>query len=129
MRHHQRPLVLLITAIISFLALCCFVYFVSPTKEITLPGSLTDLPFSFDRFLHIPPISIFFVLIALFLFSAGSYLLKSKAHGILIAGFVVIYLLFRLNHLTHPFFLILLLALFFVLELLVSSKNNAKSKN
>lgn len=126
MRHRQRPLVLLITAIVSFLALCCFVYFVSPTTDISLPEMLTGLPFSLDRFLHIQPLIIFFPLFAIFLFSAGSYIFKSKKHGVLIAGFAIIYLLFRLNHLTHPFFLILLLALFFVLELFVSSKNNAK---
>jgi len=129
MRHRQRPLVLLITAIVSFIALCCFVYFIAPDTNISLQGELTGLPFSLDRFLSVPPLSIFFVLLAIFLFSAGSYILKSKMHGVLISSFVGIYLLFRLNHLTHPFFLILLLALFFVLELFISSKNNSKSSN
>jgi hypothetical protein len=126
MRQHKRPLSLLIIGIISLLTLAALVYYFPPNNNLTFPDTLVTIPFSLAKFIQIPPTIIFFVLLAIFLFSIGSFSFKSKAHGILIAGMVVIYLLFRLNHLTHPFFLILLLALFFTLEMLVSSKNNHK---
>lgn len=61
----------------------------------------------------------FFLLFGVF-FSAGAFLFKSKSHGILFGLFIVIYLILRINNLTHPFFLILLFALFLTLELMVS---------
>ncbi|HVA96521.1 MAG TPA: hypothetical protein VND99_02610 [Candidatus Acidoferrales bacterium] len=126
MRSRKRPLTLLIAGILSLCALAGFIYFLSPETPISFSGMITGLPFSLDKYIRIPPVSIFFLLLALFLFSIGSYIFKSIKHGILIAGFVIIYLTFRLNHLTNPFFLVLLLALFFVLELLVSSRGNSK---
>lgn len=126
MRHRKRPLSLLFISIISLITLGCLVYFFSPNTNLTFPQTEITLPFSIDKYIQLPPLPIFFILIAIFLFSTGAFLLKSKAHGVLIAGLVLTYLLFRLSHLTHPFFLILLLALFFSLEMFVSSRGNAK---
>jgi hypothetical protein len=75
---------------------------------------------------HVTCLVFFFILLFCALFSLTTVISKSKKHGFLIGLFTVIYLLFRLNHLTHPFFLILLLALFFVLELMVSNRNGVK---
>ena len=126
MRSRKRPLALLFIGIFSLLTLACLLYFFSPFANLTLPDTIAGVPFSINKFVQIPPLLVFFLLVSIFLFSISSYIFKSKTHGVLIAGFVDIYLLFRLNHLTHPFFLFLLLALFFTLEMLVSSKNKHK---
>jgi hypothetical protein len=60
---------------------------------------------------------LFFSLLFLFLFCLVSFALQSKTHGLLFGGFVVTYLGFRLNGLVHPFFFILLVAIFLLLEL------------
>jgi hypothetical protein len=103
-RTHSFLLVTL--SIVSMFALGSLVYFVPPTFKLTL-GTL-----------QIPIIFLFFLLLFVFLFAIGSFLFKSKIHGILIALLAIVYLVFRLNNLTHPFFAVLLLALFLVLELL-----------
>lgn len=122
MRHYNRPLSLLIIGIISFVGLTCLIYFVSPINPLTISPITNNLPPSLEKYVQISPLIIFFLLLTSFFFSIGSYIFKSKAHGILISGVILAYLLMRLNNLTHPFFLILLLALFFVLELMVSSR-------
>lgn len=71
-------------------------------------------------YLPIPLLPVFLLLLFLALLFTGTFLFKSKSHGILIGTFVVVYLIFRLNELTHPFFFILLFALFLTLELFVS---------
>jgi len=124
MRHRGRPLLLLFIGIISLIALGCLIYFSPPNSSITFTGILANLPFSLERFIEIPTMILFFLLLALFLFGTGSYIFKSKIHGVLISAFVIIYLIFRLNHLTNPFFLILLLALFVTLELFVSNRKD-----
>ena len=60
----------------------------------------------------------FFVALFCFLLSLGSLALRSTKHGILLGLFAVSYLIMRLNSLTHPFFLLLLLGIFLALELL-----------
>lgn len=125
MRTRKRSLLLLFASILSFLALAGLIYFSPPTSSLTSSQIVGNI--SLISFIHIPSLFLFFVLLALFLFCIGTYIFKSKKHGVLIALFVIIYLLFRLNHLTHPFFLVLLLALFFTLEMLVSSKNGSQN--
>jgi hypothetical protein len=122
MRHRKRPLSLLIIGMLSLITLAGFIYFFPPETIITFPGLVTYIPLSFVQYIHIPPLSLFFLLFAIFLFSLGSYIFKNKIHGILIAIFVVTYFIFRLNRLTNLFFLLLLLALFVTLELFVSNK-------
>ncbi len=122
MRKHRRPFILLIISILSFLALASLIFFFPPYTSMMPHYLIQSLPFSLGKFIQVPSLLLFFVLLAFFLFTTGSYILKSKKHGILIAGFVISYLLLRLNHLTNLFFLILLFALFVVLELMVSSR-------
>lgn len=125
MRHRKRPLSLLFIGIICFVLLGCLIYFFSPNANLALSQNYVSIPFSLDKYIQIPPLFIFFVLVAISFFSLGTYIFKSRAHGFLIAGLIVTYFIFRLNNLTNPFFLILLLALFFTLEMLVSSRNNS----
>lgn len=125
MRTRKRPLLLLFVGILSFIGLGSLIYFVSPDVTLSVPQTWANLPTVFVSFVHIPILIAFFSLLALFLFSVTTYIFKSKKHGILLAIFVTTYLLFRLNHLTHPFFLILLLALFFTLEMLLSGKETS----
>jgi hypothetical protein len=122
MRHRKRPLSLLIIGIICLILLACLIYFFSPYTNLTFSQNYVSIPFSLDKLIQIPPMIVLFILTAISLFTLGTYTFKSKTHGILIAGLFVTYLLFRLNNLTNPFFLILLLALFFTLEMLVSSR-------
>jgi hypothetical protein len=124
MRTRRRSLSLLIIGILSFLVLIGLLYFFSPTATITISDILSNVPAILNTYVKIPTMALFFVLLAVFLFSIISFIFKSKIHGVLAAAFVTIYLLFRLNHLTHPFFLILLLALFVTLELFASNRKD-----
>jgi hypothetical protein len=116
MRGHS--LKFLILSLLSALAFGFFVYFVAPNTQFIPNTLLTMTPFANQN--ATATRALFFILLALFLFSSGTYVFKSKTHGILIASFAVIYLIFRLSNLTNPFFLILLAALFLTLELFVS---------
>ena len=122
MRHRKRPLSLLFIGIIGFMLLGCLIYFFSPNDTLSVTQNFVSIPFSLDKYIQIPPLIVFFILVAISFFSLGTYAFKSKVHGFLIAGLIITYLLFRLYNLTNPFFLILLLALFFSLEMLVSSR-------
>lgn len=125
MKLRRRPLLLLIISIASFITLASFLTFFSPNTNIVFSQLFpSNLPFSVMTFAQIPTLFLFFSLLTLFLFSTSTYLFKSKKHGILLVVFVITYLLFRLNHLTHPFFFILLLALFLTLELFVSNRKD-----
>lgn len=70
--------------------------------------------------LDIPLMPLFFILVFGTFYFLGAYAFKSTAHGFLLSTFISTYLLFRINELTHPFFFILLFALFLTLELFVS---------
>ena len=66
----------------------------------------------------------FFIVFFLLFYFLGMLLLRSKKHALIIASFFVFYFLFRLNNLTHPLFLILMLALFLVAEFLFTQHDN-----
>ena len=100
----------MIPGIVSFVLLALLVYFFPPS-------------FSFSFLIsQISILNFFFVLLFLFLYFTAAYILNSKKHALLIGLFAVSYLLLRINGLVHPFFLILLLGIFFMLELLFSYK-------
>jgi hypothetical protein len=124
MRHRGRPLLLLLIGIISLIALAALIYFVSPNLSFGPALLFPNLSFPLEKFVQIPTTILFFILFSIFIFCTSSYILKSKTHGVLITGFLIIYLIFRLTHLTNPFFLILLLALFVTLELFVSNRRD-----
>lgn len=70
----------------------------------------------------------FFIILFLFIYCLGRLIIRSKKHAIIIGLFVVSYLLFRLNGLTHPLFLILLIALFLVIEFLFTRRDHGVDK-
>ncbi len=74
--------------------------------------------------IKLPVMIPFFIVFFLLLYCLGILFLRRKKHGLIIASFVVSYLLFRLNNLTHPLFLFLLLALFLVAEFLFTQHDN-----
>ena len=104
----KRPVAFLILSIITLISLTLLIFLSLPDQQLTINNLTFTMLYGF------------FILLFLFIFSTFTYLLNSKKHGILIAGFALIYLIFRLNDLTHPFFFILLSALFLTVELLVS---------
>lgn len=75
-------------------------------------------------YLKVPIMIPFFIIIFLFFYSLGMLLFGRKKHALIIASFVASYLLFLLNNLTQPLFLILLLALFLVAEFLFTRHDN-----
>jgi hypothetical protein len=102
--------------IIPFIALCFLIMYFSPSYTIKI--------YNFQ----IPILYAFFIILFLFLFFLVRSLFKSKKHGFLIAIFFIIYLLFRINSLTHPLFLFLLIALFLTLELFFTKYDEKKRR-
>ena len=102
----KRSWRLLLLCIASGIGSVLLIYFVSPATSYNFVS------------VQITVIPLLYCLLFFFFFSLISYLFKSKIHGVLTALIAVTYLIFRENSLTHPFFGLLLLALFFVLELL-----------
>lgn len=62
-------------------------------------------------------ISLFYILLFLGLFGLCSFIFNNTRHGILIATATTLYFLLRFLHLRSPFYLILILLTFAVLEL------------
>ena len=106
----KRPILLLILTTLSFAVLLTLTYIFPPDSRLEIGNWKIELVYAVLAVLF------------LFIFSLIAYLFRSKMHGCLIASFTIIYLLFRLNNLTHPFFLMLLLLLLLTLEFFVSHK-------
>lgn len=106
MPKRKRPLTLLFFAICSLILLGYLLFFVSPDAFV---------PFLFN--LRFSIVLVFFFLLFLFVFSFTSFWLSIK-HGIILSLFILIYAIFRFLGLSHPLFLLLLLAIFLILELL-----------
>lgn len=71
----------------------------------------------------------FFASIFLFVYFLSNLALRgNRKHSLFIASFIIVYLLFRLNSLTQPLFLFLLIALFMTLEFLFTKKRNNKQE-
>lgn len=96
--------------ILCFVLLSLIIIYIPPTSTLIIAGvPLSPLPF--------------FLMLTFGLFLAISALLfNTVIHGILIGLFLVCYLLLRVNDLAHPFFLILLSAIFLTIELMISSR-------
>jgi len=115
MRKPRKPIKYLLLSIVSLFGLFILLFFFPPTHKFSIfPTGTGNFQFSI--------IYCFFILIFLFFFSVSCYFFKNKIQGLLIGFFVLSFLIFHLIKLTHPFFLILLIALFFTLELLLISK-------
>lgn len=106
----KRTTLFLLLTLVSLVALIGLVYLFPPDFKLVIGNwSLVIL-------------YVFLPLLFLCIFSLVAYVFKSKMHAGLIASFTIIYLIFRLNNLTHPFFLMMLLLLLLSLEFLVSHK-------
>jgi hypothetical protein len=109
--------------VFSFLLLVCLLYLIinfDPTRKFPIFPAKQDLaPRDSLQFSLLP---IFFVLVFLSTLTFSAYLLNNSRRGLFIALLITSYLLLRFFHLTHIFFLILLIALFFTLELLFRNR-------
>lgn len=105
-RQKKRPFLLLILSFLVFAGLLYLILNFDPTRKFSVLSS---------RFSVLPA---FFPLLFLCIFSLTAYILNNSRRGLFAALFVTSYLLLRFFHLTHLFFLLLLIALFFTLELL-----------
>jgi hypothetical protein len=111
MRRKKRSLFSLIGVLLSLGLLTILILFVAPNSSVSI-GIIT-----------ISTLWIFLLAVAIFCYSLPLFALKSKKHGILLSIFVITYFIFRLNGLSHPLFLIILIGLLLTLELLFTSKH------
>ncbi|MBI5044997.1 MAG: hypothetical protein HZC02_03660 [Candidatus Levybacteria bacterium] len=111
MRRRKRNIFYLIVGIIFLLLLIFFLITISPYDKITF------------FFFSIPALWIVPLPLLIAGYSLPTYFLKSKKHGIFFALFLLCYLLFRVLHLTHPLFIILLVGILLTLELFFTSKS------
>jgi hypothetical protein len=112
MRRRKRSWLYLLTAAISLIATLLIIFFLSPSEKIQL------------GFLSVSPLVLFLAPLLLFFFSLPTFFLKSPKHGILLSLFVLLYMIFRVNNLTHPIFLFILLGIFLTLELFFSNRQS-----
>src|SRR6266566_5869775 len=96
----KRNLLFLILAVISFFAEMFLIQSFPPDTQLAVLR------------IKLPILVLFFGLVFLVIFSLVAFLLKSKLQGVLLAAFVVIYLLFRYFGFTKVLFQILLLLIF-----------------
>lgn len=69
-----------------------------------------------------PILPVFFLLLAGFIYSLLTFIFIQKTQGILVAFFVILYLILRLLGLTHPIFAVIILVLFIVSEFIILKK-------
>lgn len=106
------PFFKIVFALFSLAASILLVFYFPPTYQISIQQY------------HFPILYLFFISLFSFLFFIIAIILRSKKHGFFIGLFVVTYLIFRLNDLTHPLFVFLLIALFLVTEFLFTGHND-----
>jgi len=111
---NRRPFRYLFFGLLSLAVLIYIIVSVPPNFELRPPVGGSNFAFSV--------IPLFFILLFTSCFFLSSFLFKNRQQGILIGIFASCYLLFRLQDLTHPFFLFLLLALFLTLELFLKRR-------
>jgi len=104
----KRPFIYTLLTLFFLTLFSLFIYYIPPAYQFQISN------FKFQI------IYVFFALLFCLLTSAGALVFRSFKHGILIALFVCLFLIFRLNDLTHPFFVFMLAALFVTLELFFS---------
>ncbi|MBI2613833.1 MAG: hypothetical protein HYW62_03595 [Candidatus Levybacteria bacterium] len=105
MNRRKRPFWLLVISLLSLAGLLYLIFFLSPSHELQITNY--QLPIT------IP----FFFILFFFLFSLISYFLRNARRAALIGLLIITYFIFRILHLSSPYFLFLLIALFISLEL------------
>lgn len=120
MNRRKRPFWLLVISLLSLTGLIYLIINYSPNSQLSFP---LEVPLSGTKWgtysanWRISILYIFFLLFFIFLISIISYLLRSPRRAILIGLLTIIYLIFRMLHLSSPYLLFLLLALYISLEL------------
>ncbi len=107
----------LLITIISLFSTGWMIVFFPPSHQMRI------LNFNFSIFYP------FFFSIFLSLYFFLNFLTSNKRLSFFATLFVIVYLLFRLNGLTEPLFIILLIALFLTLEFLFSGRGGKNRKN
>lgn len=79
--------------------------------------------------INIPATALFYLILFLTIYFLITSFLSNQKHGILIALFTIVYLIFRQYNLRNPLFLFLLLALFLTFEFLFSGSRSKLYKN
>ncbi|HKC14485.1 MAG TPA: hypothetical protein VKC89_00755 [Patescibacteria group bacterium] len=110
MRRNRRNFLGLAVSLAFFGILIYFVLNFSPDKNFSV--------FNFS----LPPLPAFFVLFFIAIYEFFTFLFNNQRRGFFISIFATLYLILRFNKLTHPFFAILILALFVTFELLFRRK-------
>lgn len=117
-RHRKKqPYFSIIWGSISMLLCIVAVFFFPPTHRFYLAG------------VPLPILPLFFSLLFLGILGITQFFFHTPKHGIFLGSLCIIYLLFQLNSLTHPFFLLLLVALFVALELLFAPQKKIHEGN
>ena len=106
MKRRKRSIKFLILSLPFFILLTSLIYFLPPNYQLHIINFKLSV------------MNLFLLPLFIFLFLITTFFSKSTKHGILLGLFATSFLTFRLNNLTHPFFFLLLSALFLVLELL-----------
>ncbi len=110
MKSPERSLKSIFLSIIFLSILSSLIYFFPPNHTFTL------------LFFKLPIVLLFLISLFLFIFYLILFLFKSPLHAGLISLLGITSLIFKLNNIDHPFFFILLAALFLMLELFFSYK-------
>jgi len=105
MRKDRRNFLFLAISLASFGLLIYFILNFSPDRNFSVLN------------ISLPTLPVFFSLFFVFIYEMLTFLLNNQRRGFLISFFSTIYLILRFNHLTHPFFAILTLALLVTFDL------------
>ncbi len=111
MRRKKSRYWLLLLSILSLIGITYLIIFTSPEKGFDF------LSFTFPNVIGL------FVLVFIFIFSFVSFLFKKIKHGIFSSFLVVSILMLFLYKLAHIYFILLLIALFILLEFLFKEDN------
>ena len=120
MRRRKKSFWLLVFSLLSLASLIYIIFFLSPSSQLHLP--LEALAKWGITNYQLPILPLFFALLFIFLFSLFAYFLSNTRRGLFSALFVTTYLLLRFFHLTHIFFLIILISLFVTFDLLFRNR-------
>ncbi|OGH08300.1 MAG: hypothetical protein A2152_01315 [Candidatus Levybacteria bacterium RBG_16_35_6] len=111
MRRRKKNYLQLPIILLSLIGLIYLIIFINPNHN-------------FQLFLFkIPALILFFILIFIFLSNLVSFLLRNQRRGIFFGFLSIALLLLSFYHFIHPFFIIMVLALFGVLELVFSRQH------
>lgn len=109
MRKNKRDFGALIVGLAALSSLIYLMLNFSPDKNVRVLN------------VSLPSIPLFLALFFVAVYEVFKFLL-SQRRGFLIAFFATLYLILRMNGLTHPFFALLILALFITFELLFKKR-------